>query len=172
MTWLRVAGFLVIAVFLAACGSAPSTPLTTAVLSPAVQPTAAQSGPTSTSLFVISADCTRPRLETWLARSSSLMKDFKNTVNQNLAATGDALAQPITNLTIIRGALFVGGAPGCAEPHLQRIDNATNKAIDLFTRRQNNQAPNFVAEMSDLNILFNEIDAYEKALKAFYLTLP
>jgi hypothetical protein len=146
----------------AACSSGASAPAATATPEGEIRPPSTEA----------TAPCTRRELEAWLQHSGSLVFEYAQEVNNNLATPPDQMGAVIERLSTLRGSMQGTTAPPCAVDHYDMIMAMMNNAIETLTSYAQGNGLDLVSFATQSNAVLDEVRAREAQLAALYDSLP
>lgn len=116
--------------------------------------------------------CQRAELEAWLPRSGSLVFEYAQAVNNNLATPPDQMAGVLEQLGILHSAIQGITPPPCAVDHHAMIENMMTRAIDALTAYAEGRGLDLAAFATESNAAMDRIRVREEELAAQYTSLP
>lgn len=151
-------------VALAGCQQAPQTPI------PA---SGGQGGRPNTSPVAPQSvvQCRRSELEQWMQRSFTLMQEFSDTVNSNVATPPDQMGDVIAQLQQISTLIHLVPVPDCAQQHYALVDELTTEVIRVLSLYSSGGQVNLAVFIAETNTRFDLMRQLERELNNVYASL-
>lgn len=176
--FLTVALVMIVMLMAAACSGGAAGPASTATLEggyrqlPPETIAAGETRAAESEQQLTLQPCKRRELEDWLQRSGSLVFEYAQEVNNNLATPPDQMAGVIEQLGTLRGALQDITPPPCAVDHYDMIMGMMLRATEALTNYALGQGLDLVAFATESNTAVDQIRIREEQLAALYNSLP